>query len=67
MMIMAGGNNVKYYGSFDTAKKIYQKEGIKSFFRGVGGHFPRSVMGGGILSSFDILQNIYVKFKYLLV
>lgn len=44
---------VKYKGSFDAARQIFAKEGVRSFFKGAGANILRGVAGAGVLSIYD--------------
>jgi solute carrier family 25 (adenine nucleotide translocator) protein 4/5/6/31 len=62
-MMMTSGEAVKYSGSLDCALQIFRKEGIASFFKGAGANILRGIAGAGVLSGFDSLQKVYIKFK----
>jgi solute carrier family 25 (adenine nucleotide translocator) protein 4/5/6/31 len=47
---------VKYSSSFDAARQIIAKEGIRSFFKGAGANILRGVAGAGVLSIYDQAQ-----------
>ena len=57
-MMMTSGEAVKYSSSFDAARQIAAKEGVKSFFKGAGANILRGVAGAGVLSLYDKLQQI---------
>jgi len=59
-MMMTSGQAVKYSGSIDCAAKIFQKEGVQSFFKGAGANILRGMAGAGVLSGFDFLQEYYI-------
>jgi len=58
-MMMTSGEAVKYSSSLDAFKKIVQKEGTKSLFKGAGANILRAVAGAGVLSGYDQLQLIF--------
>lgn len=47
---------VKYSSSFDAARQIMAKEGMRSFFKGAGANILRGVAGAGVLSIYDQVQ-----------
>ncbi|DAA78409.1 ADP,ATP carrier protein [Trichophyton rubrum D6] len=55
-MMMTSGEAVKYSSSFDAARQIMAKEGIRSFFKGAGANILRGVAGAGVLSIYDQVQ-----------
>jgi solute carrier family 25 (adenine nucleotide translocator) protein 4/5/6/31 len=55
-MMMTSGGGEKYRGSMHCASVIYQKEGIRSFFKGAGANILRGVAGAGVLAMYDQLQ-----------
>ncbi|KAK2823899.1 hypothetical protein FQN49_007505 [Arthroderma sp. PD_2] len=55
-MMMTSGEAVKYSSSFDAARQIMAKEGIRSFFKGAGANILRGVAGAGVLSIYDQAQ-----------
>lgn len=55
-MMMTSGEAVKYKNSFDAAKQIVAREGVKSLFKGAGANILRGVAGAGVLSIYDQLQ-----------
>jgi len=55
-MMMTSGEAVKYKSSFDAARQIIAKEGIKSLFKGAGANILRGVAGAGVLSIYDQVQ-----------
>jgi len=57
-MMMTSGEAVKYNGTFDAARQIVAKEGVKSLFKGAGANILRGVAGAGVLSIYDQLQVI---------
>lgn len=57
-MMMTSGEAVKYKSSFDAAKQIIAKEGVRSLFKGAGANILRGVAGAGVLSIYDQLQVI---------
>jgi len=63
-MMMTSGTGVQYTGSLDATQKIYQKGGVNAFFKGAGANILRGVAGAGVLSGFDVVQDLYVKQVY---
>ncbi|KAK8920393.1 ADP,ATP carrier protein [Metarhizium anisopliae] len=57
-MMMTSGEAVKYKNSFDAARQIIAKNGVKSLFNGAGANILRGVAGAGVLSIYDQLQLI---------
>ncbi|POR37851.1 ADP,ATP carrier protein, partial [Tolypocladium paradoxum] len=57
-MMMTSGEAVKYKNSFDAARQIIAKNGVKSLFNGAGANILRGVAGAGVLSIYDQLQMI---------
>ncbi|KAJ5246123.1 hypothetical protein N7468_001106 [Penicillium chermesinum] len=55
-MMMTSGEAVKYKSSFDAARQIIAKEGVKSLFKGAGANILRGVAGAGVLSIYDQAQ-----------
>jgi solute carrier family 25 (adenine nucleotide translocator) protein 4/5/6/31 len=55
-MMMTSGEAVKYKNSFDAARQIIAKNGVKSLFNGAGANILRGVAGAGVLSIYDQLQ-----------
>jgi solute carrier family 25 (adenine nucleotide translocator) protein 4/5/6/31 len=55
-MMMTSGEAVKYKGSFDAARQIIAKEGVRSLFKGAGANILRGVAGAGVLSIYDQMQ-----------
>ena len=63
-MMMTSGTAAKYKGSLDATQQIMAKEGVKSFFKGAGANILRGIAGAGVLSGFDVVQDLYVKSVY---
>jgi solute carrier family 25 (adenine nucleotide translocator) protein 4/5/6/31 len=63
-MMMTSGAAVKYNSSFDCAKQIYAKEGMKSFFKGAGANVLRGVAGAGVLSGYDYFKAAYIAWRF---
>jgi solute carrier family 25 (adenine nucleotide translocator) protein 4/5/6/31 len=63
-MMMTSGEAVKYKSSFDAAKQIIAKEGVKSLFKGAGANILRGVAGAGVLSIYDQVQLIMFGKKF---
>ncbi|KAJ4854746.1 mitochondrial carrier protein domain-containing protein [Trichoderma breve] len=57
-MMMTSGEAVKYKSSFDAAKQIIAKNGVRALFNGAGANILRGVAGAGALSIYDQLQVI---------
>ncbi|TQS33283.1 hypothetical protein Golomagni_06379, partial [Golovinomyces magnicellulatus] len=57
-MMMTSGEAVKYKNSFDAARQIIAKNGVKSLFNGAGANILRGVAGAGVLSGYDKLQEV---------
>jgi len=57
-MMMTSGEAEKYSGSIDCFVKIYQKEGVKSYFKGAGANILRGVAGAGVLAMYNQFQMI---------
>jgi len=55
-MMMTSGTGVHYKSMFVAARVIFEKEGMKSFFKGAGANILRGVAGAGVLSLYDQLQ-----------
>lgn len=55
-MMMTSGEGEKFSGSIDCGRKIIQKEGWKSLFKGAGANILRGVAGAGVLALYDRLQ-----------
>ncbi|PHH79703.1 hypothetical protein CDD82_2213 [Ophiocordyceps australis] len=55
-MMMTSGEAVKYKNSFDAARQIVAKNGVRSLFNGAGANILRGVAGAGVLSIYDQLQ-----------
>lgn len=62
-MMMTSGEEVKYRGSIDCAKKIIANEGAKSLMKGAGANILRGVAGAGVLAGFDKFTDIYVAWR----
>ena len=63
-MMMTSGEGEKYAGSIDCAKKILEREGFKSFFKGAAANILRGVAGAGVLALYDRLQMIVFGKKF---
>ncbi|KAL6811518.1 mitochondrial carrier [Trichoderma sp. SZMC 28015] len=55
-MMMTSGEAVKYKSSFDAARQIIAKNGVRALFNGAGANILRGVAGAGALSIYDQLQ-----------
>jgi solute carrier family 25 (adenine nucleotide translocator) protein 4/5/6/31 len=64
MMMTSGAKNLQYTSSMQCANAIFQKEGMKSFFKGAGANILRGVAGAGVLAGFDTVCDLYVKARY---
>lgn len=53
MMIQGKGDDRKYKNTADCAKKIYQNEGPKAFFKGCGSNILRGLGGACVLVIYD--------------
>ena len=63
-MMMTSGEKVKYSGSIDCFRHILKNEGgARALFNGCGVNVVRGVAGAGVLSGFDRLKNIYLRFR----
>jgi solute carrier family 25 (adenine nucleotide translocator) protein 4/5/6/31 len=62
-MMMTSGATQRYKGSLDCATKIIKTEGFTAMMRGAGTNIFRGVAGAGVLTSFDALKDIYVKWR----
>jgi len=58
-MMMTSGEAVKYTSSIQCAVQIFNKEGIRSFFKGAGANILRAIAGAGALSGYDKLQFVF--------
>ena len=63
-MMMTSGEGEKYAGSIDCARKIMEREGAKSFFKGAAANILRGVAGAGVLTLYDKLQVIVFGKKF---
>jgi len=63
-MMMTSGEAVKYKSSMHAAAVIFQKEGIKSFFKGAGANILRAIAGAGALAGYDKLQVVVLGKSY---
>ena len=63
-MMMTSGEGEKYAGSIDCARKIMEREGFKSFFKGAAANILRGVAGAGVLTLYDKLQVIVFGKKF---
>ncbi|TFB00194.1 ADP,ATP carrier protein [Trichoderma ghanense] len=57
-MMMTSGEVVKYKSSFDAARQIVAKNGVRALFNGAGANILRGVAGAGALSIYDQLQMV---------
>jgi len=57
-MMMTSGEAVKYKGSIDAFRQIVTKEGTASLFKGAFSNILRGVAGAGVLSLYDLAQDI---------
>ena len=56
--------NRKYIGIFDGVKKIYDKEGLVGFFKGISPRMIRKPLSNGIaFTSFEVFHKMYYKFE----
>ncbi|KAH8923443.1 ATP:ADP antiporter [Atractiella rhizophila] len=56
MMTVGSEDGVRYKNMIDCTVKIYQAEGMKTFFRGGAANILRGVAGAGVLSLYDVFQ-----------
>lgn len=54
---------VLFTGSVDCARQVMKAEGVKSFFKGAGANVLRGMAGAGVLSGFDEITEIYMKWR----
>jgi solute carrier family 25 (adenine nucleotide translocator) protein 4/5/6/31 len=59
LLLMYPQQAVKYSSSFDAARQIMAKEGVRSFFKGAGANILRGVAGAGVLSIYDQVQLLF--------
>merc|ERR1719234_2592978 len=62
-MMMTSGQAVKYKGSVDCTMQIIKNEGFMSLMKGAGANVLRGVAGAGVLSGFDAVKNVYIKWR----
>lgn len=62
-MMMTSGQAVKYKGSIDCATQIMKNEGFMSMMKGAGANVLRGVAGAGVLSGFDAVKDVYIKWR----
>ncbi|KAL4474830.1 hypothetical protein ABPG74_001526 [Tetrahymena malaccensis] len=62
-MMMTSGNKLKYNGSLDCARLIYQNEGMKSFFKGAGVNIVRGIAYAGAISGYDYIQRHFMEYR----
>jgi len=63
-MMMTSGAAEKYTSSFDCFRKVTAKEGFGSLFKGAGANILRGVAGAGVLSGFDKVKLMYMKYRF---
>ncbi|CAI4689482.1 ADM_collapsed_G0042290.mRNA.1.CDS.1 [Saccharomyces cerevisiae] len=63
-MMMTSGQTIKYDGALDCLRKIVQKEGAYSLFKGCGANIFRGVAAAGVISLYDQLQLIMFGKKF---
>jgi len=62
-MMMTSGTGVNYKGSIDCGRQILKNEGFMSMMKGAGANVLRGVAGAGVLSGFDLVQAVYIKWR----
>lgn len=62
-MMMTSGESAKYSSSLQATAIIWKQEGFMSFFKGAGANILRGIAGGGVLSGFDKLTELYLDLK----
>jgi len=62
-MMLTAGQEVKYSSSLACLKEVVQKEGAAALYRGAGVNMVRGIAGAGILSGFDKMKDIYIRFS----
>lgn len=62
-MMMTSGTAVKYNGSIDCGRQILKNEGFMSMMKGAGANVLRGVAGAGVLSGFDAVKDVYIKWR----
>lgn len=62
-MMMTSGEGVKYRNSLHCAQDIIAKEGFTSMFKGAGANILRGIAGAGVLSGFDLIQDMYIDLR----
>lgn len=62
-MIMTSGVPNSYTNSIECMKKIIQKEGVKSLYKGHGANILRSLAGAGVLVLYDKFKDAFSKSK----
>jgi solute carrier family 25 (adenine nucleotide translocator) protein 4/5/6/31 len=63
-MMMTSGAAEKYTSSYDCFKKVVNKEGFGSLFKGAGANILRGIAGAGVLSGFDVVKLQYMKYRF---
>lgn len=49
---------MKYESSFDAARQIVAKNGVRALFNGAGANILRGVASAGVLSLYDLAQRM---------
>ncbi len=50
---------MRYKSSFDAARQIIRKNGVKALFNGAGANILRGVASAGVLSMYDLVQRMF--------
>ena len=59
LMMQSDLSEKQYLGAVDCFKKIYQREGIRGFFLGLGTNYIRSVGAALVLVSYDAFRELF--------
>lgn len=62
-MMMTSGTGTSYKGSVDCFQQVMKNEGFMSLMKGAGANILRGVAGAGVLAGFDVISDIYIKFR----
>jgi solute carrier family 25 (adenine nucleotide translocator) protein 4/5/6/31 len=57
-MMMTSGEKVHYKGMIDCGSQIIKNEGVAYLFKGAGANILRGVAGAGVLSLYDLFQEL---------
>ena len=61
--MMTSGTGEFYSSTFSAFKTIVGKEGIMTLYKGWGANILRSLAGGLVLASADIIKDAYISVK----